>query len=79
MKNEEGTLIRFIKEGEKSNKGVKRTSGLLNLARDWELKVDTHVKLVIPEDIVKTKYRPDIILFSRGSKSIIFIELIVPW
>ena len=78
-KNEERTLIRFVKEGEKPNQGVKSTSGLLDLARDWELLVDTHVRLVIPDDIVKTKQRPDIVLFSRGSNRIIFIELTVPW
>ena len=78
-KNEERTLIRFVKEGEKPNQGVKSTSGLLDLARDWELLVDTHVRLVIPDDIVKTKQRPDIVLFSRGSNIIIFIELTFPW
>ena len=78
-KNEERTLIRFIKEGEKPNQGVKSTSGLLDLAMDWELLVDTHVRLVIPDDIVKIKQRPDTVLFSRGSKRIIFIELTVPW
>ena len=78
-KNEERTLIRFVKEGEKPNQGVKSTSGLLDLARDWELLVDTRVRLVIPDDIVKTKQRPDIVLFSRGSNKIIFIELTVPW
>ena len=52
-KNEERTLISFVKEGEKPNQGVKSTSGLLDLARDWELLVDTHVMLVIPDDIVK--------------------------
>ena len=31
------------------------------------------------DDIVKTKQRPDIVLFSRGSKRIIFIELTIPW
>ena len=66
-KNEERTLIRFVKEGEKPNQGVKSTSGLLDLDRDWELLVDTQVRLVIPDDIVNTKQRPDIVLFSRGS------------
>ena len=53
--------------------------GPLDLTRDWELMVDTHVRLVIPDDIVKTKQRPDIVLFSRVSRRIIFIELTVPW
>ena len=79
MKNDERTLIRFVKEGEKPNQGVKCTSGLLDLHRDWELKVDTHVKLVISDDLVKTKQIPDIVLFSRGSKRIMFIELTVSW
>ena len=54
-KNEERILIRVVKEGEKPNQGVKSTSGLLDLARDWELLVNTHPRLVIPDDIVKTK------------------------
>ena len=47
-------MIRFVQ-------GVKSTSGLLEMARDWQLKVDTRVKLVIPDDIVKTKQIPDIV------------------
>ena len=35
-KNEERTLIRFVKEGVKPNQGVKST---LDLARDWELEI----------------------------------------
>ena len=45
---------------------MKSTSGLLDLAGDWELMVYTHVRLVIADDIVKTKQRPD-------------IEFTVPW
>ena len=78
-KRTERTVIRFVKEGEKAKKGERLTTGLLDLAQDWQLRVDIHEKLVVPEFIVKTKQRPDIVLFSKSSKRIIFIELTVPW
>ena len=46
-RSKESTFIKFVKEGEKPNKAV-TTSGLLDLAKDWVLKVDIHEKLVIP-------------------------------
>ena len=63
MKNEERILDRFVKEGENPNQGVKSTSGILDLAKDWELRVDTPVKL-IPDDF-KIKQRLDIV-YSPG-------------
>ena len=49
-KSEERTFISFVKEGEKPNKAVPTTSGVLDLTKDWVLKVDIHKKLVIPEN-----------------------------
>ena len=73
-KSKERTFITYLKEGEKPNKVV-MTSGVLDLAKDWVLKADIHEKLVIPEDIVKTKQRPDIVMSSRSRKTITLVEL----
>ena len=78
-KSAERTAIRFVKEGEKPKRGERITTGILDVAKDWQLRVDINEKLVVPEDIVKTKQRPDIVIFSKTSKRIIFIELTVPW
>ena len=51
---------------------------MLELAKDWLPKVDIHEKLVIPEDIVKTKQWPDIVIFSRSKKTVVMVELTVP-
>ena len=37
------------------------------------------MNLVVQDDIVITKERPDIVIFSRYSKIIIFIKLTISW
>ena len=51
-------------------------SSLLERGRDWELRVDLHRKLLFP-NIMETTLRPDAVLFSSQSDTLIAIELTV--
>ena len=53
-------------------------SGILDQAKDWQLKVDLDRKLRFPE-VVPTNLRPDMVLWSTAMKKIVIIELTVPW
>ncbi|XP_063420791.1 uncharacterized protein LOC134706007 [Mytilus trossulus] len=70
--------IQFVKEGEIGQKSKQNTSGMLHQAKDWQLEVDLGKKLQFP-DIVPTNLRPDMVLWSSGSKKVMIIELTVPW
>ena len=41
--------------------------------------LDLDKRLVFPMQIVTTKLRPDIILWSESPKMVVMVELIVPW
>lgn len=73
--------IHFLKEGTRSGekKHTPTTRGLLREASDWEMKVDIGKKLVFPVHMAVTKQRPDIILFSEAAKTVVLVELTVPW
>ena len=54
----------------------KPKEGLLTKANDWVLLVDfEHKKIVFPPHIYPTNQRPDIIFWSRMSRSVILLEL----
>ncbi|XP_077352497.1 uncharacterized protein prkg2l isoform X1 [Festucalex cinctus] len=74
-------LTSFQPEGSKVPKGRRsdHRPSMLHRASDWELRVDLKKKLVFPQEVVATTLRPDMILLSRSSKSIILAELTVPW
>ncbi|CAM4733730.1 unnamed protein product [Leuciscus chuanchicus] len=72
----------FVREGDKAHKtgmGAKNPPSTLQRAFDWELRVDLKKKLVFPQDVAVTSLRPDMVLLSRSTKSIIIAELTVPW
>ena len=41
--------------------------------------MDLDKKLVFPSEIVTTNLRPDLILWSTSQKSVVMVELTVPW
>ena len=41
--------------------------------------IDLGGKLVVPQEVVSTNLRPDIVLWSRSRMTVYFIELTVPW
>ena len=41
--------------------------------------MDLKKKLVFPEEVAVTSLRPDLVLMSRSTKTILLVELTVPW
>ncbi|MDF4361553.1 hypothetical protein P3514_30220 [Vibrio parahaemolyticus] len=75
-------VIQFVREGEKYRRDkLVRRQGCSRLegACDWEMQVDLGGKLVVPQEIVCTKQRPDIVLWSVSQGIVYFTELTVPW
>ena len=71
-------FINFIRSGENAAAG-QRSKGILASANDWEMQVDLKKQLKFPEEIAHTSLRPDMVLWSRGTKQVVLIELTVPW
>ena len=74
------THTAFVRAGERTKKTatIKKAS-CLEMACDWEMRVDLDKQLVIPAEIVTTTLRPDLILWSVSTKTFYIIELTVPW
>ena len=72
-------FIQFCKEGETSNTRKKELTSILREVQDLTQQNDLKTKLVFPQDICSTNLRPDILVTSRASKTILLIELTVPW
>ena len=52
---------------------------LLNGASDWKVSADLRTSLQFPVHIIQTEKRPDIVVWSDSKKSVLLIELTVPW
>ena len=77
-KEEKPLFIKFVKEGEKGRSEELESKSFLNSARDWELQVDLGKRVKIPEHIMLTRLKPDLILTSNSTKQMIVMELTVP-
>ena len=73
--------IQFVPAGSKTRlkPNVRTPNGLLHKSNDWTLLVDVGKQLRIPQEIICTNLRPDIVLYSRQGKCVILVELTVPW
>ncbi|XP_063688236.1 uncharacterized protein LOC134821425 [Bolinopsis microptera] len=73
--------IEFVPAGGRF-KEVKRSKvsefGILSGATDWIVLADLDEQLKFPPDIATTRLRPDLVLFSKASKRVIWWELTVP-
>ena len=78
MKSVDSKFVLFLKLKLESDKSAPWQNAVLNRGRDWELRVDLDRKLVFP-NIVETNLRPDALLVSQQSKTLVAIELTVPW
>jgi len=79
MPNKKRVPIQLEREGQTPSKSKAGSrSGILDQAVDWKMAVDLGTRLTFPA-IVPTTLRPDIVLWSPGTKKIIAIELTVPW
>ncbi|KAK0136623.1 hypothetical protein N1851_027196 [Merluccius polli] len=72
--SEGSRFIHFIRAGE-SAAAEMRNKGVLATASDWEMRVDIRKQL----KFTHTSLRPDIVLWSKGTKQVVLIELTVPW
>ena len=72
-------FISFVKEGEAKPTTSASTASLVEVSRDWEMRVDLGKKLTFPEEVAHTTLRPDIVLWSKSAKRVILVELTVPW
>ena len=78
---EKSQLIGFVPAGSKKvheKKHLKRSFGILAGVRDWTVMSDIDGQLKFPEDIASTRLRPDLIIFSRSAKKVLWWELTVP-
>ena len=73
------SFINFCRAGEKKKGQADKEQGLLATANDWQLAADVHCQLKFPSEIAVTTSRPDIVIWSRGTKQVAMVELTVPW
>ena len=67
--------IKFVKQGHSKQGRTKKSFGLLEKARDWILLADIGAcKLLFPSEIFSTSERPDIVLYSKSTTTVILIE-----
>lgn len=60
--------------------GDTEPSTIFKSANDWQCDADRFKKkLKFPIEIAKTNLRPDILIWSRSTKTVFLIELTVPW
>ena len=79
-KSSKPAQIAFVKEGSKPGQSKsKPPRGILAGAKDWELRLDLNSRLYFPPEVILTDMRPDLIIWSKGAKTIIIGELSVPW
>ncbi|KAI7789396.1 putative tyrosine-protein kinase transmembrane receptor ROR2 [Triplophysa rosa] len=70
----------FSREGQKPwAKPLTPDSGLLSIARDWEMQVVFNQGFTFPLEIAATNLRSDMVLWSSSSRTVLIVELTVPW
>ncbi|KAI8490494.1 hypothetical protein Bbelb_317620 [Branchiostoma belcheri] len=73
------TFIPCVKEGQRATPGVRRSREGLIRKGEWEMAVDLDTRLDFPRNICETTLRPDIVLCSSVQKTVLVIELTIPW
>lgn len=72
--------IQFVREGEGNTSATPRVpSRLVPYTQDRRIRVDLGSMLQFPSEITKTSLRPDIVMWSSSTKTVLLIELTVPW
>ena len=75
-------LIDFVPAGKRragaNEKKESQGFGILGGTRDWIVLSDIEEQLKFPSDIVETRLRPDLVIFSRSAKTVLWWELTVP-
>ena len=70
-------FIKFVSSGGGSR--CRSDTGLFATAADWQLSADLRGHIPIPQDVLCTTLRPDIVMWSASTKQLVMIELTVPW
>ena len=74
------TNISFVKEGHRGKEEGRSHKTYLDSSRDWKMLVDLgKPRLKVPEHIVHTTQRPDIVVYSNMTKQVLLVELTCPW
>ena len=77
-----GKSIEFVPAGQRLIEGKSKREvsgfGLLSGATDLTVLLDLDKQLKFPSEIALTRLRPDLVLFSKASKRVIWWELTVP-
>ncbi len=72
--------IHFLRQGEPATHISKRPPAkLLTSGAVCKMEVDLGRQLQFPQEICSTTLRPDVVLWSAAVKSVVLIELTVPW
>ncbi|VDI57596.1 Hypothetical predicted protein [Mytilus galloprovincialis] len=66
------------KRGEKKDNQAEGL-GILGTASDWQMTADIHQRMSFPAEIAATSLRPDIVIWSQGTRQAVLLELTVPW
>ena len=78
----QSSKVEFVSAGAKV-KGIPRCHnrsgmGILTEARDWVLLADVNGQLKFPSEVVTTRLRPDLIIYSTSTKRMVWWELTCP-
>ncbi|KAJ8353609.1 hypothetical protein SKAU_G00211760 [Synaphobranchus kaupii] len=72
--------IHFLKKGESADTISRRPAPkLLSPGVEWRMEVDVGRQLHFPGEICSTTLQPDIVLWAAEEKSVLLVELTVPW
>ena len=69
------SFIKFVSPGTNTRKSSSKCTGLLDQAKDWVILADIgSTQLIFPPFIFPTSERPDIVLYSMKTRTVILIE-----
>ncbi|KAL2099527.1 hypothetical protein ACEWY4_003921 [Coilia grayii] len=72
--------IPFARAGENPKPAQQRaTARFLSPGSEWTMRVDLGRQLQFPREIVETSLRPDLVMWSVPRKTVLLVELTVPW
>ncbi|XP_069136664.1 uncharacterized protein [Argopecten irradians] len=71
-------FVTFVKSGTRATRSVE-AGGILITARDWEMRAGIQRRMGFPAEVASLPLLPDVVLWSRSSKQVVLVELIVPW
>ncbi|XP_076075792.1 uncharacterized protein LOC143046522 [Mytilus galloprovincialis] len=70
-------LLRSVAGEKKDNQA--EGLGILGTASDWQMTANIHQRMSFPAEIAATSLRPDIVIWSQGTRQAVLLELTVPW